>query len=54
MVGDRMHDIVGAGENAIASVAVTYGYGSETELRAAKPTHLVHSIVELERLLSGE
>ncbi|HEV2404290.1 MAG TPA: HAD family hydrolase [Ktedonobacterales bacterium] len=54
MVGDRMHDIVGAQENAVASVAVTYGYGSEAELRAAKPTHLVHTIVELERLLSGE
>jgi phosphoglycolate phosphatase len=54
MVGDRMHDIVGAEENGIASVAVGYGYGSEDELRAAKPTHLVHTVVELERLLCGE
>ncbi|HKV83704.1 MAG TPA: HAD family hydrolase [Ktedonobacterales bacterium] len=54
MVGDRMHDIAGARENAIASVAVAYGYGSVEELRAAEPTHLVHTVAELERLLVGE
>lgn len=54
MVGDRMHDIVGARENAVRSIAVGYGYGSQEELRAAEPTHLVQSVAELGRLLDGE
>lgn len=35
MVGDRSHDILGARENAVYSIGVTYGYGSAAELRAA-------------------
>ena len=35
MVGDRMFDIIGARENGCLSVGVTYGYGSEEELREA-------------------
>ena len=47
MVGDRMHDVIGARENGVASVAVAYGYGSLEELRAAGPTHLVRTVEEL-------
>lgn len=47
MVGDRMHDVIGAQENAIASVAVGYGYGPPDELRAAEPTQLVQTVSEL-------
>lgn len=54
LVGDRAHDVVGARENDVASVAVAYGYGSLAELRAASPTHLVHTLDELARLLAGE
>ena len=54
MVGDRMHDVVGARENTIASVAVGYGYGSLDELRAAEPTHLVGTVEGLGELLGGE
>ena len=32
MVGDRLHDIIGAKKNNIASIGVTYGYGSREEL----------------------
>lgn len=51
MVGDREHDILGAAENGIDSIAVTYGYGSLEELNAARPTHLVHTVAELEKFL---
>lgn len=27
MIGDRLHDIVGAAENGIDSIGVTFGYG---------------------------
>jgi len=35
MVGDRMYDILGAKENGCHSIGVTYGFGSEEELRSA-------------------
>lgn len=51
MIGDRKYDMIGAKANGIMTVAVTYGYGSETELRAQKPHYLVRSVDELARLL---
>lgn len=36
MVGDRSHDIIGAKKNNIASIGVTYGYGSREELETHK------------------
>ena len=36
MVGDRLHDIIGAKKNNIASIGVTYGYGSREELEIHK------------------
>ncbi|MBU4540867.1 MAG: HAD hydrolase-like protein [Firmicutes bacterium] len=47
MVGDRHYDIIGANEVGIDSVGVTYGCGSEDELRAAGATHLIDGITEL-------
>jgi phosphoglycolate phosphatase len=35
MIGDREHDIRAARRNGVASVGVTYGYGSRAELAAA-------------------
>ena len=35
MVGDRSHDIVGALNNGIRAIGVTWGYGTEEELRGA-------------------
>ncbi len=32
MVGDRRFDVLGAKRNGLASIGVTYGYGSEAEL----------------------
>ncbi len=35
MVGDRHHDIVGALNNGFGTIGVTWGYGTEDELRGA-------------------
>ncbi len=35
MVGDRLHDVRAAQQNAVVAVGVTYGYGTEHELRHA-------------------
>lgn len=47
MVGDRFYDIDGAHENGIECVGVTYGYGSERELKEAGADWIVHSALEL-------
>ena len=47
MVGDRCHDVLGARDNGIDSVAVTYGYGTEEELRESAPTYFANSPDEL-------
>lgn len=51
MIGDRMHDVVGARNNAVDALAVTYGYGSLQELEAAAPDRIVHSVDELSAFL---
>lgn len=35
MFGDRKHDIIGAARNQVRGIGVTWGYGSEDELREA-------------------
>lgn len=47
MVGDRKHDIMGARDNAIAALAVTWGYGSRVELEAAGADGFVSAVGEL-------
>ncbi len=51
MVGDRKHDILGAVNNHIKSIGVTYGYGSEDELRKAGADFLVSRHLDLPELL---
>ena len=51
MVGDRMHDIVGAQTMGMDSVAVLYGYGSREELEEQGPTYLVETVAGLGNLL---
>lgn len=53
MIGDREHDIIGAQENGIHSIAVTYGYGSVEELQKANPTYWANSVGDLQVLLNG-
>ena len=50
MIGDREHDILGAKENGLRSIGVTYGYAKENELEEAGANYIVHSPIELKRL----
>jgi phosphoglycolate phosphatase len=43
MVGDRDHDVAGATANGIGCIGVTWGFGTEQELRDAGVTALVDS-----------
>lgn len=47
MVGDREHDIIGARANGMASIGVTYGYGSVRELTSAGAGLLVDAPAQL-------
>ena len=51
MIGDRLHDIVGAKACGIDSIGVVYGYGGATELSQAGATHIVNSVSELHKFL---
>jgi phosphoglycolate phosphatase len=44
MVGDRLHDVVGAGTNGVDSIGVGYGFGSREELTNARATYFIESM----------
>ncbi|WP_269915230.1 HAD-IA family hydrolase [Acinetobacter sp. HY1485] len=50
MVGDRKYDILGAQQNGVATVAVTYGYGTAEEIENADVQ--IHSFDDLLNLSS--
>jgi len=52
MVGDRMHDVIAARKNGVASVAVTYGYGSESELVEAGANYFCDSPTAVVEVIS--
>ncbi len=54
MIGDRYYDIEGAKKNGIASIGVTYGYGSRRELEEVWPECVVDSPLELRNVLVGQ
>jgi len=47
MIGDRAEDILGAKENGLRTVGVTWGYGGQEELAKAQPDRLITSSHEL-------
>lgn len=51
MVGDREHDILGAGQIGLDSIGVLYGYGSEAELQAAGATYIARQPSDLLSLI---
>ena len=51
MVGDRSHDVIGGIKNGLFTVGVTFGYGSEEELKGAGASHIVNSVKELTEFL---
>ncbi|HEY4357329.1 MAG TPA: HAD-IA family hydrolase [Acidobacteriaceae bacterium] len=55
MVGDRLFDIEAGKACGLRTIAVTYGYGSDAELRECQPDRLCNSSTEvLEALLEME
>lgn len=51
MVGDRKHDIIGAGENGLASIGVLYGYGDRAELEEAGAGSIAGDVDSLAKML---
>lgn len=47
MVGDKEHDVFGARKAGLQCLAVSYGYGSEEELKNANPLKIVDSAQEV-------
>ncbi|WP_374296748.1 HAD-IA family hydrolase [Acinetobacter sp.] len=43
MIGDREFDIIGARQNDVKSIAVSYGYGTASELQKAQPLTKIDS-----------
>ena len=54
MVGDRCFDVEGGRANGVDTIGVTYGDGTEEELREAGATHIAHSVAELADILLGD
>jgi phosphoglycolate phosphatase len=53
MVGDRNFDIEAARANGVASIAVTYGYGTPEELESACPDHICNAVEDLLPIFSA-
>ncbi|BCL34231.1 HAD family hydrolase [Nostoc sp. MS1] len=51
MVGDRKHDMIGAKLHNISAIGVTYGYGTEEELRTYGADEIAHSPAEITELI---
>ena len=51
MIGDRLYDIDGAKACGIASIGVTYGYGTREELEEAGAGRIAESVSELQEML---
>lgn len=51
MIGDRMHDVLGAKSVGIDSIGVEYGYGDYEELSAAGATYIVKTVEKLKKVL---
>lgn len=47
MIGDRMHDIIGAIGCRVESIGVLFGYGSEQELSEAGADHIASRVEEV-------
>jgi phosphoglycolate phosphatase len=51
MIGDRHFDILGARQAGINALAVSYGYGSIEELKAAAPLAIVHTTQQMKQYI---
>jgi len=53
MVGDTHYDLIGAQENGISGIAVSYGFGTSESLSSHKHDYMVDTVDELAELLLG-
>ena len=53
MVGDRCYDMKGAIANGVHAVGVSFGYGSEEELRSSGAEYIAASPAQLSQILCG-
>ncbi len=53
MVGDRMHDIIGARTVGIDSLGVLYGFGNYEELRESGATYIAKDAAEIYRIINS-
>lgn len=53
MVGDREHDVIGAGKNGIECIGVSYGYAKDGELQQSGAVKIADSPYELLKILSA-
>lgn len=51
MVGDRCYDMEGAREHNLQAIGVSYGYGSEQELREAGAHMIAATVADLQEML---
>ncbi|MEJ1934626.1 HAD hydrolase-like protein, partial [Nostoc sp. NIES-2111] len=51
MVGDRKHDMIGAKLHNVTAIGVTYGYGTEEELKTHGADAIAHSPAEITELV---
>lgn len=51
MVGDRRHDVAGAGETGLPCIGVLYGYGGREELEEAGADFIAEDLAALKALL---
>ena len=51
MVGDRCYDMEGAAEHHLKAVGVSYGYGSEEELKDSGAHMVAGTVAELQQML---
>ncbi len=47
MIGDREHDVLGGAAHGMDTLGVTFGYGSEKELKNAGATHIAHTPAQI-------
>lgn len=52
MVGDRMHDMIGAKKAGLEKIGVLYGYGTREELSDCGADLIAESVEELRRILT--
>ncbi|MBD6619562.1 HAD family hydrolase [Komarekiella sp. 'clone 1'] len=51
MVGDHSHDMIGAKHNHVTAIGVTYGYGTEEELKSYGADLIAHTPDDIPKLL---